>query len=601
MDPSVDFVTIKSSFGKKKAWSDKLLPPVYRNKTPNSIKQSISTLNVDNLPAIYCDQKTYKELQSIQDQFNEMDNYKECRDKTLPITSLGNSIYMDRAGVKIANLDALYNISQTNQQYDQLQHPGEFTFCDIAAGPGAFSEYMLWRRYESRGYGMTLYMQDNKSRLNWDLTRLGPRFDYTNGDDGTGDLYTQWPSFVRFVKDRTSSIDLVMGDGGFDLEGKQENFQRQEFLSSRLLLTQILTAISVLSHDGNFICKVFDTVTTMSAQLLYICSLCFDNISVVKLMSSRWANSERYIVARKFKNNASLYIDLLSEANKHYTTTDNVVQLFSNEMPEDFVSWMKSHNNFSIDLQTKYSKAILDYASLDINKQALYVAQPRINLTKCFIIWNIPSNKVITGTKNVRDVYNRYMKISEVQKWFREKQATNIAWVNWLILYHSFATQTDVLAFNEPDIEIKKYVIELFANGNDMNTEAMYNLLLEQSKNNHLDHNDRYVSVRTKRLYEVIRLTINNISFDVHQSVYDNLRLRYDYQDNDIDQQIWDLLGTYSFIDHPPYQRSFIGDYINVLHEKLEISTEWFASPMNAYAKNYYSLFPNDVYFGKRL
>ena len=38
-------------------------------------------------------------------------------------------------------------------------------FCDVCAGPGGFSEYVLWRRrWRAKGFGMTL-KNDNDFRL----------------------------------------------------------------------------------------------------------------------------------------------------------------------------------------------------------------------------------------------------------------------------------------------------------------------------------------------------------------------------------------------------------------------------------------------------
>ncbi len=40
-----------------------------------------------------------------------------------------------------------------------------FYFCDVCAGPGGFSEYVLWRnKWKSKGFGMTL-KQENDFKL----------------------------------------------------------------------------------------------------------------------------------------------------------------------------------------------------------------------------------------------------------------------------------------------------------------------------------------------------------------------------------------------------------------------------------------------------
>ena len=391
MDPTLDFVVYKSSFSKDQpVWSESLLPRRY-SPDENVFKKDIIISDVETLKPIHCDETKYNELQTLQDMFGKMlpKEFTEARDNTLPITNLGNSIFMNRASIKIANIDALFNVSDIPNEYKTLQHDGKFYFCDIAAGPGGFSQYVLWRRPESFGYGITLKMEGLEQQLNWNTRRLGNRFKYTYGMDGTGNLYTQWKTYVEFVKSETNRVNLVMGDGGFHTEG---NDYRQEFLSSRLLLTQILTAISLLSTGGNFVCKIFDSVTSLSAELIYLCSLCFHHITIIKPLSSRWGNSERYIVAKGFKpESAGPIIDILSEANEKYTNK-NVIQVISSKLPKTFTDWLHELNSQSIKLQTKMAIDIIKYTKLNKDQKERYITEPLVNLSKCFILWNIPGN-----------------------------------------------------------------------------------------------------------------------------------------------------------------------------------------------------------------
>lgn len=606
MDPSLDFVTVQSSFKQSpQKWSKKLLPPEYRNdKTVKSVQPSIQVSNIDNLPPIYCDTKKYQTLVKLQDKFSDLTNstYLEARDNTLPINDLGKSIFKNRAAIKLANLDALYNLSLTNQNYKDLQDNDPFWFCDIAAGPGSFSQYLMWRKLQSRGYGFTYYHENDAERRNWDLTILGNRFEYTYGNDGTGNLYTQWSSFVQFVQERTTVVNLVTGDGGFDIEDNKDLY-KQEFISSRLLLTQILTAISLLSPGGNFACKIFDTVTALSAQLLYICTLCFESLSVVKPISSRWANAERYFVAKNFKNNAGPYIDLLNEANNKYTTTENIVQLFSSPLPDSFIKWMNQHNDTSTDLRLDSSKKIIDYVKLTTNQKVSYIPQPQLNLTKCFIIWNIPSNKGIVDTKSLVNIYNQYTRTNEVQKWFKGNEGTDMhVWADWLILQHSFNPETDLYLPITISEDIKSYLITRLTS--TLGTKQTATVFVDEwTKIAHdsVDltyHHFNYLKTYTKNIHDVVRLTTKDVSLDLHKNVYNNLKLRYVYKDKDIEQQIWALVSNYQFLGYPPYQRSFIGSYIKLFKEQLDVKTEWFASPLNTYYDNYYSLFETDKYFG---
>ena len=92
------------------------------------------------------------------------------------------------------------------------------------------------------------------------------------------------------------------------MEG-QENIQ--EILLKQLVLCQYLCALSILrtgkyallmfilvlslSLGGHFVCKVFDMFTPFSVGLFYLLYRCFDEVCIFKPVTSRPANSERYI------------------------------------------------------------------------------------------------------------------------------------------------------------------------------------------------------------------------------------------------------------------------------------------------------------------
>ena len=154
-------------------------------------------------------------------------------------------------------------------------------FCDVCAGPGGFSEYVLWRKKSTaKGFGMTLKEGDNDFRLEdfvagsaecfepfYGTNRLFLKFYLivgsplvahssrrhsllsigVNGVDGDGDVTRSenLKEFQKFVVDQTGhrGVHFMMADGGFSVEGN-ENIQ--EILSKQLYLCQFLCALSVL-------------------------------------------------------------------------------------------------------------------------------------------------------------------------------------------------------------------------------------------------------------------------------------------------------------------------------------------------------------------
>lgn len=493
MDPSETLILIGNTFTRIPPTSQQLidlLPKRYQLANPIPIASDIQTATdaqVPNLPPEpqLCDIQQYQLLQQIKDGFDNP-NFTDARNRANPYENIGKSIFMNRAAIKIANVDAIYNLSNTFGGLLKPRTDGRFTFCDVAAGPGGFSQYIQYRQREGVGYGMTLrspphpivnlietrdyygaltrifespenvakvdaalteatketgrnvnvtinelhqlwetkntaeidklltgnlgyIIRDSLGRdyLDWNWPLLDMRrMNLIYGPDGTGNLYTNWKTFVQSVRSiEISGVDLVTADGGFDVEQVETgdptkagaeaaaNFKRQEFLSSRLLLCQILIAISTLTEGGTFMVKLFDTVTSLSAQLLFILALSFNEITIFKPISSRPANAERYMVCKGLRKNALDYAPLLEQANNSYKDGINVTNILAGgltSLPADYIAWLRELNQLSMDRQILASSRIVRLLAGE-NVEAEI---PKYDLSKALIIWNLPDNTI---------------------------------------------------------------------------------------------------------------------------------------------------------------------------------------------------------------
>ncbi len=436
MDPTKQLIVIKNSFAPTTLeWKGTFLSSGYGSKVLTTPEFGIVLSDAASLApsAELVDLKIFNEVLSMKDRFRNLDSdfakakyaefyklfsskkfeqkyetpeeidkaaresvFRYARDKSNPFEKIGKSIFTNRAGVKIANCDAIFDFSKfqgvsksTGEPTATIPRP-LFTYVDLASAPGAFTEYLQWRKPNSDGFGISL-----KGGLDWstkmiDMKKFKVSWGETKyGGDGTGNLYTNSKAFAQEVRAKyLEGVDLAMADGGFDVD--QGDFDKQEFWSARLILTELLVSLMTLKPGGTFVCKIFDSVTKITADILYMAALSFQKIWSFKPISSRPANAERYLVCTNFKGfNNSLVkqiIQVLQQVNKNHTSTKRVTS-FVKTLPADFLKWMKEQNQRSMERQKLTAINFLSILATD----KLAQPYPNYNLTKTYILWKIPS------------------------------------------------------------------------------------------------------------------------------------------------------------------------------------------------------------------
>lgn len=118
------------------------------------------------------------------------------------------------------------------------------------------------------------------------------------GADGTGNLY-KVDNIHKLVRDvGRHTCALVTGDGGIDYS---VDFSLQEPMSFRLLLAQVYASLLLLQPGKAMVCKFFDMHERFTHELLWVIAVVFDEVHLVKPVTSRVANSERYVVAKGYR------------------------------------------------------------------------------------------------------------------------------------------------------------------------------------------------------------------------------------------------------------------------------------------------------------
>jgi len=173
----------------------------------------------------------------------------------------------------------------------------------LAEGPGGFIEALLHKRNNKsdKYIGMTLIDNDNDPNIPaWkktsDFLNKNQNVVIETGADNTGNILSL-ENLVYCKNKYGSSMDIITGDGGFDFS---LDFNNQEISISRLLFAQMCFAVSMQKKRGVFILKIFDCFMEHSVDILYILSSFYDKVYIIKPQTSRYANSEKYIVCKDF-------------------------------------------------------------------------------------------------------------------------------------------------------------------------------------------------------------------------------------------------------------------------------------------------------------
>ncbi|XP_003971781.1 cap-specific mRNA (nucleoside-2'-O-)-methyltransferase 1 isoform X1 [Takifugu rubripes] len=359
----------------------------------------------------------------------EGEEMRRARTRSNPYEVIRGGIFLNRAAMKMANIDHCFDSMFTNPKDSQgksltKDREGELLyFGDVCAGPGGFSEYILWRRrWHAKGFGMTL-----KGPCDFKLedfyaapSELFEPYYGEGGVDGDGDITRpeNITAFKNFVLENTDKRGLhcLMADGGFSVEG-QENIQ--EILSKQLLLCQFLTALSTLRTGGHFVCKTFDLFTPFSVGLVYLLYLCFERVSLFKPVTSRPANSERYVVCRGLKPGSDAVREYLFRVNLKLnqlrdsdTDVTDVVPLSIIKEDTDFYHSMVNFNESLCAVQIKALAKIHAYV-LDPTLSELRQADIR---KECLKVWGVPDKaRVAPASSDPKSKFHELVKNSDVE------------------------------------------------------------------------------------------------------------------------------------------------------------------------------------------
>jgi len=317
------------------------------------------------------------------DRFKKYTNPYEYIHTTIPNTSSSISTLkpLSRSYYKMVEMFHLFNLG------DGL--PGHCETFHIAEGPGGFMEAMCdLRNVKNDKYiGITLMDSGNYSIPGWKKSKQfldkHPNVIVEAGDTGTGDI-TRASNLKHCHEKYGGSMDLVTADGGFDFS---VDFNHQEAVSAKLIFCQIAFAVAVQKKGGKFLIKFFDMFTQVSLDMLFLLSLLYEDVYFVKPNTSRYANSEKYVVCKNFRmrdsERSALVQSFLSEY-ESFNVDETIRSILNINIPYLYSCKVQEYNAIFGQQQIETISSTLNL--IDSSKHERLESMKKNNLQKC-VLW----------------------------------------------------------------------------------------------------------------------------------------------------------------------------------------------------------------------
>ena len=377
-------------------------------RTGHIIQQHIQCISNEEIPPIKMSHSLSSYLYDIKhklttyerecDTFKKYTNPYEYIHTTVPYQKRCVSVHrpLSRSFFKMIEMIQMFQLcNQTNASGvpppPGLQPP--IKSFHLAEGPGGFIEALVnVRNCSSDQYtGMTLISDENDPNIpSWkkseSFLRKNRNVGIELGADGTGNILS-WTNFLHCKEKYGGAMDIITADGGFDFSA---DFNKQELNITRLLFGQICYAIALQKRGGSFILKIFDCFHQHTADMLYILSSFYEKVYVTKPQTSRYANSEKYIVCKGFimksaERLEATFSNMLSLSDMAY-----VERFLDIPVPHYFMNKIEDLNSVFGQQQIEnihYTLSLIDYK----NKYDKLEALIKINMQKC-IHWCMKHN-----------------------------------------------------------------------------------------------------------------------------------------------------------------------------------------------------------------
>ena len=260
-------------------------------------------------------------------------NKNKCISKYKPLS---------RSYFKMIEIIDTFNLIEMNKE--------SITTFHLAEGPGGFIEAFVNKRKNSKDKYIGITLLDDKDDYNIPAWKKSEIFLKNNknvyiesGKDNTGNILSY--ENLEYIINKYEKFDIITADGGFDFS---MDFNSQEINITQLLYAQICYALCLQKKDGCFILKLFDCFMKHTIDMLYLLSSMYGEVYISKPQTSRYANSEKYIICKGFlydnevnkQNLMKILVEIINLKEKEYINS-----FFDLKLSNYFIKKIEEYNS----------------------------------------------------------------------------------------------------------------------------------------------------------------------------------------------------------------------------------------------------------------
>jgi len=280
------------------------------NSLPTSYSIPVITISTENiaitvsneLPVISGDYGSNEELLNAEHRKGTTEN--DCWEKIYKIINpyevLNKSIVLKTTSdmpIKKCVSRAFYKlweILHSHNIFSGLSDVG-LKICCLAEAPGGFVNAILNYRKNPKDIIFTTSI-DNDISYDGEIKKVI--------NDRKGQIHlmdiTDDNSLNDYVSSCPHKFDLITADGGISKEGAI--YDLTEHAHAKLFFAEILCALKLQQKNGTFILKMYGLYYDISVQLIALLTTYYDDVQIMKPLTSRPINQEKYIVCKNFNN-----------------------------------------------------------------------------------------------------------------------------------------------------------------------------------------------------------------------------------------------------------------------------------------------------------